>query len=278
MADAPKADAYGVVLINSKGEVLLREPSGHFGGYVWTFAKGRPDKGETPEETALRETFEETGYRAELLDVIPKVFPGTTTSSAFFLAGSLGKQGRPTNETSATRWVSFDAAADLVSQTKTKTGRDRDLAILKHARDVHAGLPWARRPAVCREDWETKPFPRKSSEFALDILHDDDAMARIRKGFLPTVMEEKCFAWFDEPVLYLHRSWTCFCIYQMRFVRDADGWRAVSATVNRDPDQYLETDDDTDRRMIANLMEGLLVNGPEGPRADPFAEALARPS
>ncbi len=29
--------------------------------YVWTFAKGRPDPGETPEEAAIRETEEETG-------------------------------------------------------------------------------------------------------------------------------------------------------------------------------------------------------------------------
>ncbi len=103
MYDIPKADAYGVVMFNAKGQVLLREPSGHFGGYVWTFAKGRPDAGETPAETAAREALEETGYRVELLDVIPQVFPGTTTSSAFFIAGPLGKHGKPTNETAATR-------------------------------------------------------------------------------------------------------------------------------------------------------------------------------
>ena len=63
MYDIPNADAYGVVIFNAKGQVLLREPSGHFGGYVWTFAKGRPDAGESPAETAVREAFEETGYR-----------------------------------------------------------------------------------------------------------------------------------------------------------------------------------------------------------------------
>jgi hypothetical protein len=41
--------------------------------------------------------------------------------------------------------------------------------------------------------------------------------------------------------------------------------------VNRNPDQYSQTDDAEDRRMIAELIDGLLVNGPSGPRSDPFA-------
>lgn len=81
----PKADAYGGVLIDKAGHVLLREPTGHFGGYVWTFAKGRIAKGETPEQAALREVREETGYEAHILGLIPKVFRGTTTTTGFFL-------------------------------------------------------------------------------------------------------------------------------------------------------------------------------------------------
>jgi 8-oxo-dGTP pyrophosphatase MutT (NUDIX family) len=148
MLDIPKAEAYGAVLVDDAGQVLLREPTGHFGGYVWTFAKGRPDTGETPSETALREVLEETGYRAEILDVIPQVFLGTTTSSAFFLARPLGRQEKPTSETSATRWVSFEEAEALIAQTTTRTGRDRDLAILRAADDVRSRLIWPRRPVT----------------------------------------------------------------------------------------------------------------------------------
>lgn len=278
MTAIPKADAYGVVLINAKGEVLLREPTGHYGGYVWTFAKGRPDPGETPAQTAIRESLEETGYHVELLEVIPEAFPGTTTSSAFYLAGPIGKQGKPTSETSATRWVSFDGAMDLISQTKSKTGRERDLSILRAARTVMERQPWERRPATCKEDWQTKPFPRKRTELTLDLHFDADAMSRIRKGFLPTVMEEKWFSWFEEPVLHLHRSWTGICIFQVHFRQEEDGWRATSAKVNRNTEQYAETDDEADRRLIADLIDGLLVNGPTGPATDPFAAMLEQAS
>lgn len=31
--------AYGGVIVDTEGRVLLREPSDHFDGYVWTFSK-----------------------------------------------------------------------------------------------------------------------------------------------------------------------------------------------------------------------------------------------
>jgi 8-oxo-dGTP diphosphatase len=70
-----KAFAYRGVVIDTNGRLLLREPSGHYGGYVWTFPKGHPHPGETGEEAALRETNEETGVVAEIVSRIPGVFP-----------------------------------------------------------------------------------------------------------------------------------------------------------------------------------------------------------
>ncbi|WP_153117681.1 NUDIX domain-containing protein [Rhodocyclus tenuis] len=54
-------------------------------GYVWSFAKGRPDPGETPEQTALRETREETGVEATIVCPIPGEFVGGTTINRYFL-------------------------------------------------------------------------------------------------------------------------------------------------------------------------------------------------
>ena len=79
----PNADAYGGVLINDRGEVQLREPTNHFGGYVWTFAKGRPDPGETPEQTALREVLEETGQAAQIIALVPSCSRGRRRQPCF---------------------------------------------------------------------------------------------------------------------------------------------------------------------------------------------------
>jgi len=80
--------AFGGVVINSSGQVLLREPAGHYKGDVWTFAKGRPDPGESPEQTALREVLEETGYRAEIAAKILKLEKKLTISSDLIPGGN----------------------------------------------------------------------------------------------------------------------------------------------------------------------------------------------
>ena len=128
----PKADAYGGVLVDAKGRVLLREPKGHYGGYVWTFAKGRPDKGETPEQTALREVLEETGYHARIVAALPEAFGGDTTTG-FFLMEPVGDQGDFADETAKICWVTFSEASALIAQSKTTKGRQRDQLVLKTA-------------------------------------------------------------------------------------------------------------------------------------------------
>lgn len=128
------ASAYGGILLTRNGQILLREPANHYDGYVWTFAKGRPDPGDTPQQTALREVLEETGYTAEVLDVLPGVFQGGTTSNAYFVMRHIGAQGKPDWETQSTRWAGFDEAAELIGKTTNPKGRQRDLAILAAAR------------------------------------------------------------------------------------------------------------------------------------------------
>lgn len=50
-----KVKAYGGVVIDARGRVLLHRPRNLFDGYHWTFPKGKADAGETPEQAALRE-------------------------------------------------------------------------------------------------------------------------------------------------------------------------------------------------------------------------------
>src|SRR5215831_12988983 len=98
--------AYGGVVINSRGQVLLREPAGHYKGDVWTFAKGRPHPNESPEQTALREVLEETGYQAEITGKIPGSFDGKRTSNEYFLMRPIDDAGPFDTETWAIRWAS----------------------------------------------------------------------------------------------------------------------------------------------------------------------------
>ena len=124
------ADAFGGVLVRDEGKILLREPKDHYGGYVWTFPKGRADAGESPREAALREVHEETGYRARITGRLPGVFAGDTSTTVFFLMAPVGTQGHIGAETATTVWVDLQQAKALVSLNKTAAGRARDLDVI----------------------------------------------------------------------------------------------------------------------------------------------------
>jgi hypothetical protein len=96
-------------------------------------------------------------------------------------------------------------------------------------------------------------------------------MARIRKGFLPGEMEDHWFAWFENPFLYLHRSWTGFCIYQVDFIREGDAWVARYALVNQDPTQHECADDKGEVQTLLRGIDELLVNRFDTPPAEPRA-------
>ncbi|MEW5951014.1 MAG: NUDIX domain-containing protein [Elusimicrobiota bacterium] len=52
-------------LVIKDGKILLTLMRNLKDG-VWTYPKGHVEKGETPQEAALREVFEETGYKCEI--------------------------------------------------------------------------------------------------------------------------------------------------------------------------------------------------------------------
>lgn len=125
--------AYGGVLVNDQGQVLLRRVANDFAGYRWSWPKGTPDPSEPPEATALREVLEETGYRSEIVCRLPGTFIGGLTENSIYLMRPVGEPGPFSWETSEVRWVSPGDAPALIQQTTHATGRNRDLAILAAA-------------------------------------------------------------------------------------------------------------------------------------------------
>jgi 8-oxo-dGTP pyrophosphatase MutT (NUDIX family) len=130
---AEQASTYGGVVMDDVGRVLVREPRNHFSGYVWTFPKGHPDPGETPEEAARREVFEETGVTATIVRAIPGVFPGQGTRTIYYLMVPEGRAGEWGPETEAIRWATREEAEELLAQTLHPEGRERDRRVLHAA-------------------------------------------------------------------------------------------------------------------------------------------------
>jgi 8-oxo-dGTP pyrophosphatase MutT (NUDIX family) len=123
--------AYGGVLINDAGKVLLREPTNHYDGYVWTFPKGR---GLDPVETALREVVEETGYIGSITCPIPGGYKGGTSETFYFLMRAVGFDAvQMDDETSDLRWVTYEEAQAMIELSPNVIGRQRDLRVLDAA-------------------------------------------------------------------------------------------------------------------------------------------------
>jgi 8-oxo-dGTP diphosphatase len=126
----------GGVVFDKLGRLILREPKGHFGHYVWTYGKGQVQSGESHERTALREVLEETGAKAEIVDCIGD-FPGDTGVTRFFLMRLVHDTGVfEATETKSVRWVTPQEAKPLIAQTTSPTGRERDLAVLAAATEL----------------------------------------------------------------------------------------------------------------------------------------------
>lgn len=129
--------AYGGIVFREDDHVLMHSPIGHWGGYIWTFAKGGRDPGDpSREDAALREVLEETGHVCEVVADIPGAFESDTCVTKYYLMKPTGVVQPFDRETSEVRWVSTAQAFELISLTKTEKGRMRDTDALRSAIEV----------------------------------------------------------------------------------------------------------------------------------------------
>lgn len=137
--------AFGGIVFDEAGRVLLRKPANGWGGYAWTFPKGAPEPGGSSEETALREVREETGYTCEVVAPIPGKFESATCFTRYFLMRPINSAAEWDAETEAIRWAAPDEAASLLALSDTPKGRERDLGALAAAVEAWKSLRGAER-------------------------------------------------------------------------------------------------------------------------------------
>lgn len=272
---APSADSYGGVVVSGGKRVLLREPTKHHGGYAWTFAKTEAKPGESPRDAAIRAVREKTGYDATIRISVPGLFKGTASSTTYYVMDAKHPPTKAGWQTASMRWVRFDEARELIRQTPNAEGRDRDLAILEAAEKSVAAIPYKEHARVQPEDWnELHEMPPRHTVLYPRLSYKAEEMDKIQRGFFPTVMEQKWFLYFTGDRLRMHRSWTGLLICDVGFVFDSTGGASVTdVIVNRVPDQYGNTDDRKDLKLVEGLIRDLLQPLDE-PEVDGFVKAM----
>lgn len=101
----------------------------------------------------------------------------------------------------------------------------------------------------------------------MDRTFSEDEYQHLQIGLIPQEMEDKWFIYFEDGWLFFHRSWTGYCIYQVR-VEPCDPhelplafqYRIAEAWVSRDTSLYRFADDNYDRACLLFLIERSLLN------------------
>ncbi|MEH1942878.1 MAG: hypothetical protein V7L01_22030 [Nostoc sp.] len=93
------------------------------------------------------------------------------------------------------------------------------------------------------------------TNITVEKLYSQEEFDRIAAGVIPEQMEDKWFIFYEAPWLYLHRSWTGFCIFKVRFEVVGESVKIAEVHVNRDPAQHLNTDHERDASLLGILLD-----------------------
>jgi hypothetical protein len=102
-------------------------------------------------------------------------------------------------------------------------------------------------------------MPKERATIPLNRTYSTLDSYLIRRGFVPTAQEDKWFIYFKDEWLFMHRSWTGFCVYAISFEERDDRLYASHGYSNRVKEEYSETDDEHDRKMILYLIDAVLL-------------------
>ena len=116
-----------------------------------------------------------------------------------------------------------------------------------------------RDTAAGRTDWKTLDLPESVGEFDLDLDLSPEELSRVSMGHIPEDMDDKWFVYRDGDRLLFHRSWTGICVYSASIEEHENGGTIGHVLVNRDREQYRETDNEYDAQLLRFLIEAILL-------------------
>jgi hypothetical protein len=90
--------------------------------------------------------------------------------------------------------------------------------------------------ATVRSDWKAIAMGEERSALPYARTFSAAEFLRLCEGVLPEEMEDKWFVFYEEPWLYLHRSWTGLCIFQVRFELRSEAFNVVEALFAGNPE------------------------------------------
>lgn len=281
--DSGNNPASGVVIVEPDGRVWVSSPTNSFGGYVNTFPKGVAPSTSRLQSNAIKAAYEKTGLKVVIIDFLCDSVRSNTTTR-YYLAKRVG--GNPADmgwKSQAVHLMPSDKLREYVTHSNDQAVINATLQVLLEVVPARffasRGLPISDEDVVAtKSSWgRLHPMPERHITIQLNFTLDKKQADRVKQGFIPAIMEEKWFAYFEDNVLFQHRSWTGFCIDQIHFIPTPDGGlQATHAKVNREPRQYLERNDNVDINRITRMVQQVasLPPGAKSKAIDPMVAAF----
>lgn len=113
--------------------------------------------------------------------------------------------------------------------------------------------------AATRSSWKTAGLDRPLDPVDYTDTFTDAEFAGIQRGLVPKDMDDKWFIFFEDPILYLHRSWTGNLIFTVELSAVPGGARVLHAYVVRDQDTYSRASNEEAAKLLPWLVRGLLL-------------------
>jgi len=117
-----------------------------------------------------------------------------------------------------------------------------------------------------RQDFPTAlPFQRPEPIPVPTTVWTAGQWQRVRQGIAATDMDSRWDAYLEGDRLFLHRSWTGMCIFEVAVEASAGEARPVQAWVESDPERYGRGSDETERDRLGTLLRILFGDRPAPP-------------
>ncbi len=109
-----------------------------------------------------------------------------------------------------------------------------------------------------RDSWRVplQHLPDKKAKVNINRVFNNEEYGQLKRGIIPSVMEDKWFVFMEDDTLFFHRSWSGTCIYEVYLNSE---YEISRAWVNRDISQYEEKDIEYDGKLLTFLIENLML-------------------
>ena len=110
-----------------------------------------------------------------------------------------------------------------------------------------------------RNSWKSLQMLETKKQVSFERRFTEQEFEKISFGVIPQQMEDKWFIFLEDMQLNFHRSWTGQCIYQIRFEKNIKEFIITEAWVNRNQEEYRNTDDDYDVALLSFLIDNFIL-------------------